>query len=86
MMMPMPSRGELADHGVDLGLGADVDAARRLVEDEHAWAGCSSHLLSITFCWLPPESLATGEVDRRRADREPLAEGFGGGALRRRCG
>ena len=29
-------------------------------------AGCVlSHLLSITFCWLPPESLATGEVDRR---------------------
>ena len=39
---------------------ADVDAARRLVEDRARGAGCSSHLLSTTFCWLPPDSVATG--------------------------
>ena len=30
-----PRGGQLADHAVDLGLGADVDAARRLVEQQH---------------------------------------------------
>ena len=32
-------RGELADHLVELGLDADVDAARRLVEDEDRGIG-----------------------------------------------
>ena len=32
-------RGELADHVVELGLDADVDAARRLVEDEDRRVG-----------------------------------------------
>ena len=32
----MPSSGERGHVPVDLGLGADVDAARRLVEDQHA--------------------------------------------------
>ena len=32
----MPLVGEAADQAVDLGAGADVDAAGRLVEDEHA--------------------------------------------------
>ena len=33
-----------------------------------------SHLASMTFCWLPPDSLPTGEFDRRRADVEALAD------------
>ena len=32
----MPVAGELGDQPVDLGLGADVDAARGLVEQQHA--------------------------------------------------
>ena len=36
---PAPSAGELAHQAVDLGLGPHVDAARRLVEDEHARPG-----------------------------------------------
>ena len=34
-MIPRPGRGQLGDDPVDLDLGADVDAARRLVEDQH---------------------------------------------------
>src|SRR5271166_2153967 len=50
-------RGEFGDELVDLGLSADVDAARRLVEDEDAWAcqqpAGDKHLLLV----------AAGEVD-----------------------
>ena len=35
----MPCCGELAHQRVDLGLGADVDAARRLVHDQDARLG-----------------------------------------------
>ena len=38
-MIAIPSCGELIDHLVDLGLRADVDAAGRLVEDQHAGSG-----------------------------------------------
>ena len=73
-MMPMPSRGELADHGVDLGLGADVDAARRLVEDEQRGLGveplAQHHLLLVAA-----GELGDRQVDRGRADRQPLAAG-----------
>ena len=62
-------RAELADEPVDLGLGADVDAARRLVEDAAPAARARATWPSTTFCWLPPESVPTGCVDRRRADR-----------------
>ena len=31
-----PSLGDPAQDPIDLGLGADIDAARRLVQDEHA--------------------------------------------------
>ena len=33
-MIALPSRGQLVQQPVDLALGADVDAARRLVEDQ----------------------------------------------------
>jgi hypothetical protein len=49
---------EVADDGVHLGLGADVDAAGGLVEDQEP-GFVFSHFASITFCWLPPESLPT---------------------------
>ena len=58
-----PSRGQLAHQPVDLGLGADVDALRRLVEDQHARlrrqpAGQRDLLL-----------VAAGEVADRRVER-----------------
>ena len=33
-MMPAPSLEQAAEQTIDLGLGADIDADRRLVEDE----------------------------------------------------
>ncbi len=83
MMMPMPSRGELADHGVHLGLGADVDAARRLVEDEQRGLRvqplAQHHLLLVAA-----GELGDRQVDRGRADRQALAEGLGGARSPRR--
>ena len=38
-MIPRPSLRELVDQAVDLGLRADVDPARRLVEDEDLRSG-----------------------------------------------
>ena len=65
-----PRAGELAHQPVDLGLGADVDALRRLVEDQHRRlrrqpAG-QRHLLLV----------AAGEVAdrRRRSTRVLIAE------------
>ena len=54
-MTARPSLGELADEVVHRGLGADVDALGRLVEDDHLRLS-ASHLAMTTFCWLPPES------------------------------
>jgi hypothetical protein len=48
----------------DVGLGADVDAARRLVEQQHR-GSVSSALPSTTFCWLPPLSEPIGASARR---------------------
>ena len=45
---------------MDLGLGADVDSLRRLVEDQDGRAAAASQRASATFCWLPPERLPTG--------------------------
>ena len=39
-MTATPSRASCADERVHVGLGPDVDAARRLVEDEHGQASC----------------------------------------------
>ena len=70
-MMPMPLVRKLVDDPVDFGLGADVDAARRLVEDQDLRADLEparqQHLLLV----------AAGEAaDRddgaRRADAERL--------------
>ena len=50
--------GQFEDQFVDFLLGADVDAARRLVEQEDTRL-VASHLPMTIFCWLPPESVAT---------------------------
>ena len=47
-------RGKLADQAVDLGARADIDAAGRLVEDQHACGRRASQRPITTFCWLPP--------------------------------
>ncbi|MFO1071930.1 MAG: hypothetical protein U1E17_04355 [Geminicoccaceae bacterium] len=48
---------EPLDQGVDLGLGADVDAGG-LVEQEEAPAAIQRPM--IAFCWLPPENWPIG--------------------------
>ena len=40
---------------VHFGLGDDIDAARRLVEDQDPSVPTSATRPSTTFCWLPPE-------------------------------
>ena len=52
--------GEFLDQRLNLGLGADVDAAGRFVEREEDGSGSlESPRPSSTFCWLPPLRLAT---------------------------
>ncbi len=59
------------DETIDLRLRADVDAARRLVEDEDSdWSRADGR--EITFCWLPPDSSADADVAAGRADDERL--------------
>ena len=61
--------GEVADELVDVGLGADVDATSRLVEDEHRRAEVEPlgqhHLLLVST-----GQVAHGRVERRCADPE----------------
>ncbi len=66
--LAVSSRNEL----VDLELGVDVDAARRLVEQQDAGAGAPAICRSPTFCWLPPDSVRDRLAERRRLDRETL--------------
>jgi hypothetical protein len=47
--------GQPLDQEIDVALGADVDAARRLVEHDDTRPGCST-FASASFCWLPPDS------------------------------
>ena len=76
----MPPAAEVVDQVMDLDLGADVDAPRRLVEDQH---------LRLRLQPLADDDLllvAAGErrgrrVDRRRADAQPLAKCLGRGAF-----
>ena len=51
-----------AGPALDLGLGADVDAARRLVEDEQPAGSSPASARGCTFCWLPPLEVRTGLV------------------------
>ena len=77
-----PSRGELAHEPVDLGLRADVHALGRLVEDQDRRLAASQRA-SATFCWLPPDRLPTGRVDRRRLDAERATKSVASSRSRR---
>ena len=61
--------GEAPDEGVDLAARADVDAAGRLVEQQHAGSRASSQRARTTFCWLPPESVRTERCGVRPGGR-----------------
>src|SRR5690606_26780691 len=65
--------GQPVDNGIDLELGADVDAAGRLVQDQHLRSGeqpfRQHHLLLVSA-----GQVADFLVDGRRADVEPVAE------------
>ena len=91
-----PSLGDPAKYPVDLGLGADVDAARRLVQDEHARvrdkAAAENDLLLIAAgqgAKLLPEA-RDSRVEPRNlrarlpADGGPLEHAGDGEALERR--
>ena len=70
-----PPRGDLADQLVEIGLGLDVDADRRLVDDQDLGIGGEPlgdrHLLLVAA-----GEVADGLRERRRADLEPLDEGL----------
>ena len=63
-------RGQPPERRQDLGLGSDVDATRRLVDQEQP--GRAAHLPSSTFCWLPPERLRTGVLPSRALEGEEV--------------
>ena len=67
-----PLIGELADQRLDLGLGADVDAARRLVEDQelrvHAQPAGEQHLLLIAAGQLADLLLGARALDAEPRD------------------
>ena len=56
---PLALAGQVVDQVVDRELGRDVDAPRRLVEQETSGSRKSQRPIS-TFCWLPPLSCPTG--------------------------
>ena len=66
--------GELVDHLVDLDLGADVDAARSARRRSAPWGSVASHLLSTTFCCVPPDRLMAKLILARRLDRHVVDE------------
>ena len=73
------------EQAIDLGLGADVDAGGRVLEDQQLAARSRIQRAMTTFCWLPPESVSIGASgafgrQRRRSARAPGPHG----ALRRR--
>ncbi len=70
MMIALPWPASSSQQRVDLVLGADVDASRRLVEDEDVAVLRTSHFAMTIFCWLPPERFCHELRDRRRPDAE----------------
>ena len=88
--MARPLRGELADHVVELGLDADIDAARRLVEDEHARIGeqpaREDRLLLVAARQLADRLAQRGEADAQLSHRlrgQRLLDGAADDAARR---
>ena len=71
---------ELADDRMHLGFGADVDAARRLVENQDRRVGVEP-LAQHDLLLIAARKLGDFEIDRRRADRELRAEVAGGSPL-----
>ena len=67
MMIALPCVGELVEQPVDLLLGADVDAAGRLVEDEHV-AVLGQPLGEDDLLLVAAGEVLHGLVDRRRLD------------------
>ena len=51
-----PASRMRAQAAVDELDGADVDAARRLADQQHLRRGASISRASTSFCWLPPEN------------------------------
>ena len=76
-MTPIPSAASCADDRMHLGFGADVDAARRLVENQDRRVGVEP-LAQHDLLLIAARQLGDFEIDRRRADREPCAEVAGG--------
>ena len=82
-IMADAARRQLVDQPVDLGLGADVDAARRLVEDEQhrlpRQPARKHHLLLVAAGQLRDELVEAGRPDRhlvgqrRRRPQAPCA-------------
>ena len=65
-------RGELHNEPVDLGLGARRPRPGSARRGSSTAGRVASQRASATFCWLPPESVRDGRVERRRLDREAL--------------
>ena len=82
-MTDTPAVGDLADQLVEVGLGLDVDADRRLVDDQDLGIGREPlgdrHLLLVAA-----REIADRLAERRRADFEALDEGLDGAGLRTR--
>ena len=68
--------GEVAQDRVDLRLGADVDAARRLVDEEHARVD-GKQLRQRHLLLVAARKLRHRLVDAGAANAEPLAHRFG---------
>ena len=73
--------GQTPHQGMDLGFGADVDAARRLVHDEHARFGGKPfgehHLLLVAAGQLPDDLLGSARADSEALDGLDRAAEFG---------
>ena len=76
-----PCVAKAADQAIDVGPRADIDAARRLVHQQHAGVlAARSTRPNANFCWLPPRQFV-GARERSRAAID--ADGRGERAARR---
>ena len=75
--------GELGEQPVHLGLGADVDAAGGLVDDQQLGVG-GQPLGETTFCWLPPLMVVACDVEGAGLHLEPAGPGAAAARSRRR--
>ena len=68
----MPCLGQLADQRLDLGLRADVDAARRIVEEQHPRLE-AQHAGQQDLLLVAAGQLADPLVGTRRLDPQPAS-------------